>query len=417
MSNTDNSSSFGDESGGSYERNDGSRLVPQSAAEVLQPKQAPAPPKRSRQARHGFVVFLNFVMTLMVLGVITASVIFFVGKKSFEKPGPLRTSQTIVIKEGSGLNQISHQLNARGIIDGQFLGDFLFGIGVKLHGAARSMKAGEYAFTPGMSMFDVMETIRSGKGIVYKITIPEGLTTHVIYQRIAANETLVGDMPEMLPEGSLMPDTYPFQRGTSRTDVVKRMQQSQKQFLAEVWKRRTSGLPVTTPEELVTLASIVEKETGKSAERPHVASVFINRLNQGIRLQSDPTIIYGIFGGEGKPKDRPIYRSDIQNPTPYNTYTIDGLPPGPISSPGRAALEAVANPSITEDLFFVADGTGGHVFSKTLAGHNANVNRWRAIEKRQKEEIAKRAEELAKAAASAAAGDGTTTPATAGQSN
>lgn len=409
VSNTDNSSSFGNESGSSFERNDGSRLVPQSAAEVLQPRQAPPPPKRSRQARNGFVVFLNFVMTLLVLGVIAVSVIFFIGKQNFEKPGPLRTSQTIVIKEGSSLNKISQQLNARGIIDG----DILFGIGVKVHGAAGTMKAGEYAFTPGMSMFEVMETIRSGKGIVYKITIPEGLTTHIIYQRIAADETLVGDLPEMLPEGSLMPDTYPFQRGTSRADVVKRMQQSQKQFLAEVWKRRTADLPVATPEELVTLASIVEKETAKSSERPHVASVFINRLKQGIRLQSDPTIIYGIFGGEGKPKGRPIYRSDIQNPTPYNTYTIDGLPPGPISSPGRAALEAVANPSITEDLFFVADGTGGHVFSKTLADHNANVTRWRAIEKRQQQEIAKRAEELAKAAAAG----GTATPATAGQSN
>ncbi|MBL4890232.1 MAG: endolytic transglycosylase MltG [Rhizobiaceae bacterium] len=408
VSNSDNFSSGSDSP---FERNDGSRLVPQSAAEVLQPKQPPPPPKRSRQARNGFVVFLNFVMTSLVLGVVAVSVIFFIGKKNFEKPGPLRTSQTIVIKEGASLNQISQQLNARGIIDG----DILFGIGVKLHGAAGSMKTGEYAFTPGMSMNDVMETIRSGKGIVYKITIPEGLTTHVIYQRIAANDTLVGDMPEMLPEGSLMPDTYPFQRGTSRTDVVKRMQQSQQQFLAEVWKRRTAGLPVSTPEELVTLASIVEKETGKSTERPHVASVFINRLNQGIKLQSDPTIIYGIFGGEGKPKGRPIYRSDIQNPTPYNTYTIDGLPPGPISSPGRAALEAVANPSITEDLFFVADGTGGHVFSKTLADHNANVTRWRAIEKRQREEIAKRAEEAAKAAASAASG--AVAPATAGQSN
>ncbi|MBL4725616.1 MAG: endolytic transglycosylase MltG [Rhizobiaceae bacterium] len=394
-----NSDNIGNESDGQFGRNDGSRLVPQSASEVLQPKQAPQPPKRSRQARNGFVVFLNFVMTSIVLSVIAVSVIFFIGKKNFEKPGPLRTSQTIVIKEGSGLNQISTQLNARGIIDS----DILFGIGVKLHGAAGGMKAGEYAFTSGMSMNDVMETIRSGKGIVYKITIPEGLTTHVIYQRIAANDTLVGDLPAMLPEGSLMPDTYPFQRGTSRTDVVKRMQQSQQQFLAQVWKRRTAGLPVKTPEELVTLASIVEKETGKSSERPHVASVFINRLNQGIRLQSDPTIIYGIFGGEGKPKGRPIYQSDIKNPTPYNTYTIDGLPPGPISSPGRAALEAVANPSITKDLFFVADGTGGHVFAKTLAGHNANVSRWRAIERRQKQEIAKRAEEAAKAAAAAAA--------------
>ncbi|MBL4599580.1 MAG: endolytic transglycosylase MltG [Rhizobiaceae bacterium] len=402
MSNSENSNAFGKKTEDSFKRDDGSRLVPQSASEVLQPKEPPPPPKRSRQARNGFIVFLNFLMTSMVLGVVAVIIIFFIGKQNFEEPGPLKESQTIVIREGSGLNQISKQLRARGVIDN----DYLFGIGVKLHGVAGEMKAGEYAFTPAMSMQEVMDTILSGKGIVYKVTIPEGLTTHAIYKRVAANKTLIGDMPEMLPEGSLMPDTYPFQRGATRTEIIMRMQDFQKHLLAEVWERRTANLPISTPEELVILASIVEKETGKSDERPHVASVFINRLKKGIRLQSDPTIIYGIFGGEGKPKGRPIYRSDIDKPTPYNTYTIDALPPGPIANPGRAALEAVANPSITEDLFFVADGTGGHVFAKTLKDHNANVARWRAIEKRQKQEIAKRAKEAAKASAKSG-GEGT----------
>jgi UPF0755 protein len=213
-------------------------------------------------------------------------------------------------------------------------------------------------------------------------------------KRVAENETLEGEMPEEIPaEGSIMPDTYPFQRGTTRIELIEQMRRQQSRFLAEIWERRIDGLPLASPEEMVILASIVEKETGKADERPRVASVFINRLNKGMRLQSDPTIIYGIFGGEGKPSDRPIYKSDIQGKTAYNTYQIDGLPPTPIGNPGRASLEAVANPSRTDDLFFVADGTGGHVFAKTLAEHEANVKRWRAIEKRMKEEAAKAAEE------------------------
>jgi len=386
-----------------YARNDGSRLVPQSASEVLQPKEAPPPPKRSRQARNGFVVFMNFLMTCLVLTVAAVVVVFFVGKQSFEKPGPLDKRQTMVIKEGASLAQISQNLQARGIIDNEFI----FRTAVRFHGSSRQMKPGEYAFKPGMSMLEVMETIRSGKGIVYKITIPEGLTTQQIFARVAADETLEGEMPELLPEGSLMPNTYPFQRGYSRKEIIAEMQQLAEKTLAEVWERRVSNLPISTPEEMLILASIVEKETGKADERSKVASVFINRLNKRMRLQSDPTIIYGIFGGAGKPKGRPIYKSDISKSTPYNTYTIDGLPPGPIASPGKAALEAVANPSITEFLFFVADEFGGHAFAKSLADHEANVVRYRAIEKRRKVEAAKRAAEEVKAKASAE-GTGTT---------
>lgn len=372
-----------------YINTDGGRFVPQSAAEVLQPKEPPPPPRRSRQARNGLVVFLNFLMSVVVLAVIGIAAIFLIGKQSFDQAGPLRTGQTILIKEGTGLAKIAAELQAKGVIENEFI----FRYGVRLNGAQAELKAGEYAFTPGMSMQEVMETIRSGKGIVYKIAFPEGWTTEKIFARIAANETLEGDMPEILPEGSLMPDTYPFQRGTTRKEVIEQMQRAQERFLTEIWERRVKDLPISTKEEMVTLASIVEKETGKSDERPRVASVFINRLKRGMRLQSDPTIIYGIFGGAGKPKDRPIYKSDIETSTAYNTYTIDGLPPGPIANPGRAALEAVANPSITEDLFFVADGTGGHVFAKTLDEHQANVSRWRAIEKRRSDEAAKSDEE------------------------
>jgi UPF0755 protein len=333
---------------------------------------------------------MNFCLSSLVFLALGLGAAFYFGKVRFDEPGPLTKAKTVLIEEGSGLNTIAAKLESGGII----ASEFIFRQGVRASKNASSLKAGEYAFKPAMSMRDVMETIVSGKGIIHKVTIPEGLTSYQIMQRIAEHEILEGPMPEDIPaEGSIMPDTYPFQRGTTRIEVVEQMRRQQERFLREIWDRRIEGLPISTPEEMVTLASIVEKETAKADERPRVASVFINRLNKGMRLQSDPTIIYGIFGGQGKPSDRPIYKSDIEQKTDYNTYQIDGLPPTPIANPGRAALEAVANPSRTEDLFFVADGTGGHVFAKTLADHEANVKRWRAIEKRMQEEAEKAAVE------------------------
>lgn len=374
-----------------------------SPQEILKARDVPPPPKRSRQARHGLVVFANFCLSIIVLVMLAMGAAFWFGKQLFEEEGPLLAAKTVVIQEGSGLSTIASRLESAGIIDNQFI----FRQGVRASGNAASMKAGEYAFKPGMSMRDVMDTIVSGRGIIHKVTIPEGFTSFQIIQRLAENEILEGDLPdEIPPEGSLMPDTYPFQRGTTRAEVLEQMRRSQQRFLAEVWERRIDGLPISTPEEMVVLASIVEKETGKADERPLVAGVFINRLNKGMRLQSDPTIIYGIFGGKGKPSDRPIFRSDIDTRTDYNTYQIDGLPPGPIANPGRAALEAVANPSRTTHLFFVADGTGGHVFAETLAEHEANVKRWRAIEAQLREE-AERA-----AAQSQQAGEGNGSEAT-----
>ena len=356
-------------------------IVIQSPKQALEPREVPPPPQRSNQARHGFIVFMNFIMSGLVFSIILMCVVAFVGKYWFEQAGPLKTSQTLQIEEGMSVTRISDRLQANGIIEN----GWIFQLGVRAYRAGASMKAGEYLFKPQMSMHDVMETIRSGKGILHKVSLPEGLTVHQVFERLRKHEILEGELPEELPdEGSLMPDTYPFQRGTTHDEIIERMQLAQQQFLQSVWERRIPDLPISTPEEMVILASIVEKETGKADERPRVASVFINRLRQGIKLQSDPTIIYGIFGSEGKPKGRPIYRSDIDKHTPYNTYSIDGLPPGPIANPGRAALEAVANPSRTDDLFFVADGTGGHVFAKTLAEHNDNVARWRAIEKQLK---------------------------------
>lgn len=365
-----------------------------SAREALEPADGPPPPKRSRQARNFFVVVFHSIITVMVIGAFVASAAVYFGKLMVEEEGPLETTRTVVVREGSSVARIAAQLEAAGVIDSELA----FRIAARAYGVSSEMKPGEYAFNPHVSMYDVMQTIRQGKGVIHKVTFPEGWTTHQIFERLAQNDILVGDLPEEMPaEGSLMPDTYPFQRGTTREEIIERMQRAHDRFVSRVWDNRIEGLPISTPEELVTLASIVERETGRADERPRVASVFINRLNRGMRLQSDPTIIYGIFGGQGLPEGRPIYQSDIDRPTPYNTYTIDGLPPGPIANPGRASLEAVANPSRTEDLYFVADGTGGHAFAKTLDEHNENVRRWRAIEARLREE-----REEAEAAAAAA---------------
>ena len=242
----------------------------------------------------------------------------------------------------------------------------VFQLGAKAYKLQDKLKAGEYEIKPAASMRDILALLTSGKSVMQSLTIPEGLTVEQIWSRIAASDVLVGDMPKTIPpEGALLADTQRFSRGTTRADIVEKLIADQKKLIEEIWARRAPDLPVKTVEEFVTLASIVEKETGLADERSRVAAVFVNRLNKGMRLQSDPTILYGLFGGKGRPADRPIFKSDLETPTPYNTYTIDGLPPTPIANPGRAALEAVANPSKTNDLYFVADGTGGHVFAAT----------------------------------------------------
>ena len=253
------------------------------------------------------------------------------------------------------------------------------------------LKAGEYEIKPAASMYDIMEMLKSGKSVLYSLTIPEGLTVEQAFERIAKHEALTGRHAgdRCRRRAAWPPTRCASRRGATRQQIIDKMVADQKKLVDDIWKRRQPDLPISTVEEFVTLASIVEKETGRSDERSRVASVFMNRLKKGMRLQSDPTIIYGLFGGKGKPADRPIYQSDLDKPTPYNTYLINGLPPTPIANPGRAALEAVANPSQTDDLYFVADGTGGHVFASTLEEHNENVARYRELQKKQAEEAAK----------------------------
>ncbi|MDW9763740.1 endolytic transglycosylase MltG [Sinorhizobium meliloti] len=364
-------------------------IIPKSANEALRPERVPHPPKRSRKARSQVVIFLNFVMTVVVFVALAAAGAVYYAMHEYEKPGPLEANKNFIVRSGAGISEIASNLERNEIITDSRVFRFVS----EAYLSNDTLKAGEYEIKAHASMQEIMELLKSGKSILYSVSLPEGLTVKQMFHRLADDPVLVGDLPaEVPPEGSLKPDTYKFTRGTDRNEIVKQMTAAQKALVQQIWEKRDPDLPVSTIEEFVTLASIVEKETGRADERPRVASVFINRLEKGMRLQSDPTIIYGIFGGDGKPADRAILRSDLDKQTPYNTYLIRGLPPTPIANPGRAALEAVANPSRTPELYFVADGTGGHVFAETLDEHNANVRRWRKLEAERAAEAAKATE-------------------------
>lgn len=371
-------------------QNSGSQgpIIPVSAKEALRPVPAPAPPsrqKKSRGSRSQVIVFMNFVMSLLVVLTLALGGAIYYGLSTFSENGPLTVNSNFIVKPGWGVGDIARGLEANGIISDARV--FQYVTKSYLHG--RTLKAGEYEIKAGASMKDIMDLLESGKSILYSVTLPEGLTVQQVFDRLRDDPVLEGDLPSKMPEeGSLRPDTYKFTRGTKRADLVAQMKAAQKRLVDDLWAKRAPGLGLKDKTAFVTLASIVEKETGKADERTLVASVFLNRLAKNMRLQSDPTVIYGIFGGEGKPSDRPIYQSDLKKNTPYNTYVIDGLPPGPICNPGRAALEAVANPSKTNDLYFVADGTGGHVFAATLDEHNANVKKWRQLQEQQQQQDA-----------------------------
>ncbi len=336
----------------------------------------PPPRKRSKRVRHPLVIVGNAIFTLLVVIAVAAGIMLFVGKQRFEAPGPLAEDKVVNIPTGLGIKDISDLLEREGVISHPYV----FVGGVIVLKARGSLKHGEYKFTQHASLSDVIDTIIDGKVVQHTFTVAEGLTSEQIVARLLETPTLSGQIKEIPHEGTLLPETYKFTRGMAREQIIQRMEQSHKRVLAEVWAHRSPDLPIQTPEQLVTLASIVEKETGKPDERTRVAAVFVNRLKSKMRLQSDPTIIYGLTGGKGA-LGRPIMKSEIEQPTPYNTYVIDGLPPGPIANPGRASLEAAANPARTKELYFVADGTGGHVFSDSYAEHQKNVAKLRAAER------------------------------------
>lgn len=364
--------------GGSSASNggDGRRIAPRSPRLALEPERVPAPAPRSKRARHPLVVAGNALFMFLLLASLAVGGAIYLGKSRFEAPGPLENEKIVNIPRGLGVRDIADLLTREGVIEQPWV----FAGGVYILKEKDSLKYGEYQFAKHASLRDVLTTITEGKVVQHALTVPEGLTSEQIVARLLQNDALAGNIKEIPREGTLLPETYKFTRGTSRESIIQRMQQSSQRILREVWEHRASGLPFKTPEELLTMASIVEKETGRPDERTRVAAVFINRLKQKMRLQSDPTIIYGLTGGKGS-LGRPIMKSEIEQPTPYNTYVIDGLPPGPIANPGIASLEATANPARTKEIYFVADGTGGHVFSDSYEQHQKNVAKLRAIEK------------------------------------
>ena len=318
-----------------------------------------------------------------------------------ETPGPLQEDKIVNIPARAGKRDIADVLQREGVIN---VNPWAFIGGVFALKASSDLKPGEYSFQKNASLRDVIATIVEGKVVQHTVTIPEGLTSEQIVARLTDNDIFSGSVREMPREGTLLPETYKFPRGTTREQVIQRMQQTQKRVLAEIWERRNPDIPVKSPEQLITLASIVEKETGRADERSRVAAVFTNRLRQKMKLQSDPTIIYGLVGGKGT-LGRPIKRSEITQPSPYNTYVIEGLPPGPIANPGRASLEAAANPARTRDLFFVADGTGGHTFTETYDQHQKNVAKLRTLEKQIQNDTVEPAEDAPPPTAAGAPAD------------
>ena len=349
---------------------------PRSPRAALEPERMPPPKRRSRRVRHPLVIAGNAIFTVLIVVAVAVGGALYVGKQRFEAAGPLPQDKVVNIPRGLGIRDIADLLQREGVIDQPWV----FIGGVLVLKARGDLKHGEYQFTKGASLADVVDTIVENKVVQHTLTIPEGLTSEQIVAKLLENEALSGQIKEIPREGTLLPETYKFTRGMARAQIIQRMQAAHQHLLQEVWEHRMPDLPIKSPEQLVILASIVEKETGKADERSRVASVFVNRLKSKMKLQSDPTIIYGLTGGKGS-LGRPILKSEIEQPTPYNTYVIDGLPPGPIANPGKASLEAAANPARTKDLYFVADGNGGHVFSESYDEHQKNVVRLRALEK------------------------------------
>ncbi len=352
-----------------------------SPGEALQPDVPPSPPTPPRKPRP-LIATASGVLSFLGIAAVALVVIVSLGIQRVNAPGPLPADKVVIIAPGTDVSDIVAQLEHEGVIDSaSLMTATLFA-----EGEHSKLKVGEYLFKQSASLGEVIDTLVSGKQILHAITLPEGLTSEQICDRLKADDILVGDIRTVPKEGTLMPDTFKFARGTTRERLIRTMQQEQKRIVDEVWSHRAPDTPIKSPYEMLTLASIVEKETGKADERPRVAGVFVNRLVKGIPLQSDPTIVYGLVGGKGT-LGRGILKSELEQKTPYNTYSISGLPPGPICNPGRAAMEAVANPSRTKDIYFVADGTGGHAFAETLDQHRQNVQRWRLIEKDAKDKV------------------------------
>jgi UPF0755 protein len=342
---------------------------PTTAAEPPQ-----TPPEHAR-AKAGLLRRHPWLLALTALPILSFVLGTAYGVWKFHAAKGPDTETVVIIPKGSGVRGTAAVLHKAGVIDS----NMLFLVGAKLYGADRKLKAGEYRVPAHATMRDVIALLRSGKTVVRRFTVAEGLSVRQVEALLEREPALSGDPGPMPPEGSLLPETYHFSYGDSRAGMLARMRQAMSRQLAALWEHRARDLPFETPEQAVILASIVEKETSVPAERPRIAGVFINRLRAGMPLQSDPTIIYGMTGGA--PLGRPILQSELLADNPYNTYKVLGLPPTPIANPGIDSLKAVLDPMETDELYFVANGTGGHSFSKSYTEHQRNVEIWRAIER------------------------------------
>lgn len=320
---------------------------------------------------------LPAVLLLLLLLAAGSVAFWWYLQRYMDAPGPLPERTVVLLPRGSGLAEIAHRLADSGALSRPLL----FQIALRLSGRDRRLQAGEYELEPGMSPNEIVDKLTRGEVLLHRITVPEGFTVAQVFELLRQAEFLAGELPEPPAEGSLLPETYLFPREAERQQVVRAMQEAMQATLQEAWASRAPGLPLKSADELLTLASIVEKETAIPEEYPLVAAVFMNRLRRGMRLQSDPTVIYAITRGQG-PLGRQLTRADLGIDDPYNTYLYPGLPPGPIANPGRAALLATARPAEVDHLYFVADGTGGHAFSDSLVEHNRKVRNWRLIRDR-----------------------------------
>ena len=315
-------------------------------------------------------VFLIFIIANLVGGSVFSTYEFFLAE------GPLTSRKEVTIEKGMHRRKIAQHLFEQGIIESPSI----FVLGVRVSNKASELKAGEYSIPPKSSAKMVMEILTGGQTLIRKITIPEGLTSYQIVEMLNSTKSLSGEITQIPAEGSLLPETYYYSAGDSKQQIIDRMQNAMKKTIEELWPKRDPSIPLKNIKEVVILASIIEKETSLDSERSHIASVFINRLEKKMRLQSDPTVIYGLSDNTGVFK-RKLWSNDLKKEHPHNTYVIYGLPPTAISNPGKDSIKAVLNPQKTNDLYFVANGTGGHTFAPTYAQHQDNVSRWRNIKK------------------------------------
>ncbi len=327
------------------------------------------------------VRYLKWAVAILALSILLAAGAVGYAFHLFARPGPLQAAGSIDVPKGVGMDRVIREMAAAGVIEHPDV----FRVWVRIFGADRRIKAGEYRFPPKVSQREALGIVIAGRTVLRRLTVPEGLTTWQILERIRQAPGLSGAIALRPAEGALMPDTYLFARGETRDAIVRRMQAAMTEALDRAWAGRAPDLPLRTKREALVLASIVEKETGKPDERARIAGVFVNRLRRGMKLETDPTVIYGLTGGKA-PLGRRLLRKDLKTPHKWNTYVHRGLPPTPIANPGREALAAAVRPMKHDELYFVADGAGGHSFSKTYRQHLRDVRKWRKIRRRLERE-------------------------------